>query len=223
MPKTEKPGTWRPSPGRHGLPREVIANSQRERLLEAAMQVVAERGYAATTIGDLTGEAGVSRTTFYELFDDKEACFLAAYDKAADGLVARVSAAFEAEEIWPDRVRAALEAMLAALASDPPLARLGVVGVGTAGPAAQQRYRGVVKRLTPLFDEGRDFAPDGRELPANTSRMAVGGVAGLISEEVMAGRASELPDLLEDALSAALNPYLGRAGAAKFVQKVANT
>ena len=75
---------WRPPRGRHRLPPEVVSRSQRERLLEAAMRVVAEKGYGAMTIGDLTKEAGVSRTTFYELFEDKEACFLAAYDNAVD-------------------------------------------------------------------------------------------------------------------------------------------
>ena len=79
---------WRPPRGRHRLPPEVVARSQRERLLEAAVRVVAAKGYAATTVGDLTKEAGVSRTTFYELFEDKEACFLAAYDNAVEALVA---------------------------------------------------------------------------------------------------------------------------------------
>jgi AcrR family transcriptional regulator len=196
----------------------VIANSQRERLMAAAIRVVAEQGYAGTTIADMIRQAGISRTTFYELFDDKEACFLAAYDGAADVLVQRINAAFETEESWPAGIQAALEAMLAAFAADPALARLGVIGVGAAGPAAQRRYRAVFNRLTPLFDEGRDFAPGGRELPANTSRMAIGGVAGLISEQVLAGRAAELRELLADALLAALSPYLGRQAAANYVQ-----
>ncbi len=81
---------WRPPRGRHRLPPEVVARSQRERLLEAAVRVVAAKGYGAMTVGDLTKEAGVSRTTFYELFEDKEACFLAAYDNAVEVLVRRV-------------------------------------------------------------------------------------------------------------------------------------
>ena len=84
----------------------MIARSQRERLLEAAVRVVAEKGYAATTVANLTREAGISRTTFYAMFDDKEDCFLAAYDGIADALVRRISAAYEAEEGWPSRARA---------------------------------------------------------------------------------------------------------------------
>jgi AcrR family transcriptional regulator len=213
-------GQWRPPRGRHRLPPEVVARSQRERLLEAAIRVAAAKGYAATTIGDLTKEAGISRTTFYELFEDKEACFLAAYDNAVDAIVRQVLAAYESEQRWPQRARAGLVALLEALAAEPALARLALVDVGAAGPAAQRRYRVAVQRLTPLFDEGRDFAPDGRGLPANTSRMAIGGVAGLIFDELVAGRAEQLPGLLSDVLFATLVPYIGPTAAAREVDEL---
>jgi AcrR family transcriptional regulator len=208
---------WRPPRGRHGLPPEVVVRSQRERLLEATMRTVAEKGYAATTVADLTKRAGISRTTFYELFADKEACFLAAYDNAVDVLVRRISAAYEAEERWPDRARAGLATLLEALAAEPELARLALVDVAAAGPAAQRRFRAAIQRLTPFFEEGRDFAPGGRGLPANTSRMAAGAVVGLISDELVAGRADKLPNLLSDVLFATLVPYLGPDAATREV------
>jgi AcrR family transcriptional regulator len=195
----------------------VIARSQRERLLEAAVRVVAEKGYAATTVADLTREAGISRTTFYAMFEDKEACFLAAYDGVADALIRRIAKAYEAEERWPQRARAGLAVLLAALTEEPAIARLALVDVGAAGPAAQRRYRAALQRLTPLFEEGRDFAPGGRSLPANTSRMAIGAVAGLISDELAEGRAEYLPSLLSDLLFATLVPYIGPAAAAREV------
>jgi len=213
----QKRERWRPPRGRHRLPPEVIARSQRERLLEAAIRIVAEKGYAATTVADLTREAGISRTTFYAMFDDKEACFLAAYDNVAEALVRRISLAYEAEEGWPRRARAGLAALLEALAEEPAVARLALVDVGAAGPAAQRRYRAALQRLTPFFDEGRDFAPDGRNLPANTSRMAIGAVAGLISDELTEGRAEYLPKLLSEVLFATLVPYIGPAAAAREV------
>lgn len=217
VPQARRGERWRPPRGRHGLPPEVVARSQRERLLEATMRIVAAKGYAATTVTDLTGEAGISRTTFYELYDDKEACFLAAYDNAVDELVRRISAAYEGEERWPDQVRAGLATLLEALASDPAQARLALVDVAAAGPAAQRRFRAAIQRLTPFFDEGRDFAPGGRGLPANTSRMAAGAVVGLISDELVAGRSGELPRLLSDLLFATLVPYLGPDAAAREV------
>ena len=195
----------------------MIARSQRERLLEAAIRVVAEQGYAATTVADLTREAGISRTTFYAMFEDKEGCFLAAYDGIIDALVRRVTVAYEAEEGWPNRARAGLAALLEALAEEPAIARMALVEVGAAGPAAQRRYRAALQRLTPFFDEGRDFAPGGRNLPANTSRMAIGAVAGLISDEVIEGRAEYLPSLLSEVLFATLMPYIGPAAATREV------
>ncbi|MFL5902151.1 MAG: TetR/AcrR family transcriptional regulator [Solirubrobacterales bacterium] len=210
---------WRPPRGRHRLPPEVIARSQHDRLLDAAVNVVAEKGYGATTVADLTKEAGVSRTTFYEHFDDKEACFLAAYDTAADVLARRIAAAFETQEAWPDRVRAGLAALLESLAGEPQIARMALVDVGSAGPQAQRRYRAALQRMTPFFEEGRDFAPGGRRLPANTSRMAVGAVTGLVSEEIEAGRADRLPEMLPEILFATLVPYLGPAAAAEAAGK----
>lgn len=213
-------GRWRPPRGRHRLPPEVVSRSQRERLLEAAIRIVAAKGYGSMTISDLTKEAGVSRTTFYELFDDKEACFLAAYDNAVETLVRRVIAAYEAEREWPERAAAGLAALLETLAGEPALARLSLVDIGNAGPAAQRRYRAAIQRLTPLFEEGRDYAPGGRALPANTSRMAIGGVTGLIADELLAGRAERLPGLLSDVLFATLVPYIGPDAAAKEVERL---
>jgi AcrR family transcriptional regulator len=221
VPQPRRKERWRPPRGRHGLPREVVVRSQRERLLEATIRVVAAKGYRATTVADLTREAGISRTTFYELFEDKEACFLAAYDNAVDALIRRIAVAYEAEGRWPERARAGLAALLEALAEEPALGRLALVDVGAAGPAAQRRYRAAVQRLTPLFEEGRDFAPSGRELPANTSRMAIGGVAGLIADELAAGRAERLPGLLSDVLFATLVPYIGPDAAAREVGETA--
>lgn len=213
----QKRERWRPPRGRHRLPPEVIARSQRERLLEAAIRVVAEKGYAATTVADLTREAGISRTTFYDMFDDKEGCFLAAYDGIVDALVRRVSVAYEGEGTWPRRARAGLAALLEALAEEPDVARLALVDVGAAGPAAQRRFRAALQRLTPFFEEGRDFAPGGRSLPANTSRMAIGAVAGLIADELTEERAEDLQKLLSDVLFATLVPYIGPAAAAREV------
>jgi AcrR family transcriptional regulator len=217
VPQPRQGERWKPPRGRHGLPREVVEQSQRERLLEATMKVVAAKGYGPATVADLTREAGISRTTFYQQFEDKEAAFLAAYDDAVDKLVRRITAAYEAEDRWPDRARAGLATLLEALAADPAQARLAFVDVAAAGPAAQRRYRAAVQRLTPLFDEGRDFAPGGRALPANASRLAAGAVVGLISDELIADRAEELPSLLSDLLFATLVAYLGPDAASREV------
>jgi hypothetical protein len=107
--------------------------------------------------------------------------------------------------------------LLSSLAAEPQLARLAFVDIGSVGPAAQRRYRAALQRMTPFFDEGRDYAPSGRALPPNTSRMAIGGVVGLIADELEAGHAERLPDLLPEVLFASFVPYLGPAAAAEEV------
>src|SRR3954468_6998447 len=93
--------------GRHGLSRAFIVHNQRERLLDAIANVVAQKGYAATRVGDITQHAGVSRKTFYELFSDKEDCFLAAYDAITALLMERMQRAVDAARSldWEQQVR----------------------------------------------------------------------------------------------------------------------
>lgn len=77
--------------GRKDLSREEVLASQRGRMLAAIAEAVAEKGYAAATVADVITRARVSRATFYESFANKEDCFVAAYEAAADVLAAQVS------------------------------------------------------------------------------------------------------------------------------------
>src|SRR4051812_25549014 len=131
--------------GTHGLDRSLVAASQRARLLEAVGRAVAEKGYAAATIDDIVRGAGVSKKTFYEHFEDKLACFLAAYEAASDELYEHVSVAQDSADDWVDRARAGIHAYLRWLAAEPALARVFLIEVAAAGPEAlarRERLRG---------------------------------------------------------------------------------
>src|SRR3712207_4871654 len=82
--------------GRHAAPREVVWQSQRDRLLAAMADAVAEKGYAKASVADVIERAGVSRKTFYEHFANKEECFLAASDAGDDLLLAAINDAVAA-------------------------------------------------------------------------------------------------------------------------------
>src|SRR3954463_13954480 len=82
--------------GRHAAPREVVAESQRERLLVAMADEVAAKGYANVAVADVIERAGVSRRSFYEHFTNKEDAFLAAYDAGVAGLLEAIGEAEEA-------------------------------------------------------------------------------------------------------------------------------
>ena len=78
--------------GPHGLTREQVQASQRQRMLDAVLDVIGEHGYAGATVADITTAAGVSRTTFYEQFRNKQDAFLTAYDEFGEGLLAELAA-----------------------------------------------------------------------------------------------------------------------------------
>ncbi len=144
-------------PGRHGLTRDEVRASQRERMLAAMVEAVAADGYADTPVAGVIRRAGVSRATFYEHFAGKEDCFLAAFDEVAGGLAAHVSQAASGEgeadraaDTVLARLDAALGAYLEALASQPTVARTFLIEVYGAGPAALKRRTEVLGRFADL-------------------------------------------------------------------------
>ena len=136
-----------------------VVHNQRERLIAGLAEAVAEHGYSGTTIAHITAHAAVSRRTFYEHFDGKDECFVAAFDTVTEQLRERVEEAFKAEDDWPLATRAGIEAMLAFLASEPNLARLAMVEALVAGPVVVERYDAAVQSLLPYFARGAKARP----------------------------------------------------------------
>jgi AcrR family transcriptional regulator len=177
--------------------------SQRGRLLEAMAQVVAEKGYAATTVADVIGRAGVSRKTFYEQFRDKEDCFLAAYDVGVELLLGALRNHGDERQDLLTRARLRTRAYLETLASEPAFARTFLIEVAAAGPAALARREAVHDRFAALLREQLDAAraqiPELPEPPEEVYLAAVGATDLVVSRLVARGRIAELP-LLEDAV-----------------------
>ena len=195
-------------------------DSRREPLLEAMIQVVGRKGYKETSVADVIAEANTSRTTFYKHFTDKHDCFLAAYDMLVERVIGEVVANCDGSRPWMDRVTRGLATIVELFALDPALARTAVVEVAAAGADARQRHYDAVARFTEFLDPGRELAP-GRELPENISLMSAGAVSGLIFDELLEGRAAELPALLPDLLFAMLVPYVGPRVATEEMRKAA--
>jgi AcrR family transcriptional regulator len=175
--------------------------------------VVGEKGYAATSVGDVLGEAGSSRATFYKHFDDKLDCFLAAFDLGAERIVAAATDGCETEREWEDKARCGLAAIVGLFAENPGLARATVVEAATAGLEARARYWATVVRLAGLLDGG-GRAPRHADLPPNTGLMAVAAVAGLIFDKLKEEGDDDLLGLLPDLEFALLVPYVGPRSAA---------
>jgi AcrR family transcriptional regulator len=195
----------------------TVTESRRESIVEAMVRVVGRRGYRRTTVGDAIAEAGASRTTFYKYFDDKHDCFLAAYDLAAERILAAVAAGCDGERPWRERARGGLYRLVELLAIEPELARIAIVEVAATGADARRRQWETITRLAQLLDAGHE--DQGPALPANTGLMAASAVAGLLFDEVQAGRVHTLQQRLPDLLFALLVPYLGPSDAAAEVRR----
>lgn len=210
---------WRLPRGRHGLPRELVERSQRERLLAAVVRVTVAKGYDSTTVGDILGEAGVGRETFYELFDDKLDCMVAAHRILLDDLEEQVRAAYIGEDPWPARVRESLRATLEWFAVDPEASRFLLIEMSTVGPTFRSIFKREYARFTEMLDEGFDDSTPGPQLSEATS-LGVGALLTRIYEEILLDRVAELSRLLPDLTYDFLVPFVGE-GIAREQQQLA--
>ena len=192
--------------GRHGLPRSFVARNQRSRIVAGMLRVLPRRGYPATTIGDITREAGVSRAAFYQQFASKEGCFLATYDVASRWFCESVERAVEAEEQWPARIRTGAAEALRLLAANPPVAHLMAVEALQAGRAARERQQAMLDRFAAAL---RADHPGRAELPEDLADLLLGGVVALIARYVDTDRAERLPEATTALVEYLLIPYLG--------------
>jgi AcrR family transcriptional regulator len=181
----------------------------RARILDALIATVAYRGYDRTTVERVLQTADVPGAVFDEHFHDKEDCFMQALDALVTRLQASVQEQFQRDGPWPERVRLGLKALLAALASDPEAARVGMVECLSAGHYAGERYREILNAFVPLLEEGRRHAAYPEHLPPQTSEAVVGGIASILHRRVLEERTPELLSLLEDLTYFALVPYMG--------------
>jgi AcrR family transcriptional regulator len=202
-----------------------VAGIQRARMLAAMVDISAERGAANVTVSHIVSRSGVSRRTFYELFEDREACFLAAFNQAIARIHERVVPAFEREDRWRERIRAGLGVLLGFLEEEPGLGRLCFVETLGAGNRALARRAEILAVLIETIDDGRAEAKAPGELPPLTAEGTVGAVLAVIHARLLeqpphphangsrAQKRSSLSDLLNPLMGTIVLPYLGQAAA----------
>jgi AcrR family transcriptional regulator len=185
---------------------------QRRRILTAVVKVVDAHGVEATSVARIVATAGVSRKAFYELFEDRNDCVLAAIEQAVALATERVRPVWEAHDAWSERVRGGLSSLLEFFDEEPELARLCILHSGTAGSAATGRRCAVLESLAEVVDEGREAA---RRPPSQlTAEGLVHGAFGVIHARLLDADPGRLVDLLNPLMSFILLPYLG-GGAAR--------
>jgi AcrR family transcriptional regulator len=203
--------------GRHGLSPEQVAESQRERLLAATAELIAERGYAAAPLTEIVKRASVANRVFYENFSTKEEAFIVAFDAVADHLCELVAEAAAGAEGWPHKVIASLRATVDFFEAVPLLSRFCLIAPFTATASIAEHCRDRAAAALPYLAEGRSLSPDNAELPASTEDSLLGGVISQLSRAAaLDGRPTALlPDLVEFLLT----PYLGPDEARRLADK----
>jgi len=196
--------------------RERAAIPERERIVEALIEIAAERGYAETTIEMILDRAGVDRAAFDRHFRGKYDCFLSTWRDINEGCMREMVEAFNSQEEWPDRLRAVACEIVDALRSDPSRAAFAVE-VLAAGDAARARRDMTMRVIASLIDAGRNELDDPESVPHTTAEALAGSAYGQVYAKVVKGEADELPELVPQLMSAAVIPYLGvEAGLAEL-------
>jgi AcrR family transcriptional regulator len=220
----------KPSPGRgeEAGGGDLPPSPQRERVLDAVERLAAERGLAGATIEAIVKAAGVSSVTFYELFEGREECFVAAFDRAVDAAAAELAGAVSpdrAEAIagdgaggeltWPERIATGLRALIELIAANPGRARLCLVEAQTGGPQLSARFEATLDRVAAQLREGRALETAPAELPATHEEATAGALAWLLREGLERGGEEAPAALYPELIDIALAPYLEGDGRAE--------
>lgn len=180
-------------PGR-GTPREEAEKNQRERLFAAMVATVAEKGYDATTVGDLVELSGVSRSAFYRHFADRKACFIAAIESLVEPALATVTAGLESDDgpVDVEAARRAFEALIGLIVSQPAAAKMCFVEVYAAGPEGVALVDRTLDSFEVLVKRLLDSVPGHEGMPAEIVRALIGGVQKVIHKRLYRGEEKEL-------------------------------
>lgn len=191
------------------LPADLVRAIQRERLLAAMIKTVTEIGYNTLTVQNVLARAGISRPTFYEQFEDKEDCFLAAFDAAEARMQERLEAAVaDAGPSWRERLRSGIAELLRFIVEEPEEARMVIVEARASSPAGLRRRDEMLDRYAACID-----ALIRNDLDQSPSAIAAAGVVGGIESVLYArlqkGETDQLDSLLPSLMYFAVLTYAG--------------
>jgi AcrR family transcriptional regulator/DNA-binding MarR family transcriptional regulator len=190
-----------------------VIEIQRSRLLAAALGAVDELGYPHTTVAHITARARVSRRTFYDLFDDREDCLLAALQSVVEMVGEELAGANLGGLSWRERMRGGLWAMLSFFEHEPAFARVCVVQALRGGPRVLERRERVLAELTRVVDEGRLESSKSGACPPVTAEGLVGAAFAVVYGRLLRGDSEPLTGLFGELMGMIVLPYRGPAAA----------
>jgi len=193
-------------PGR-GTPAEVVRQSQRERLFGALVAAVAEKGYEATRVSDLLAISGVSRKAFYEHFESKADCMLAAIAELVRAGTAIMLAGYNSAGAWEERVERGIEAFTRLLAAQPAAARMCFVDIYAAGGSAIATVERTFDEFEAILQDALAETEDRATMPPEIVRALVGGLRKVIHTRLHRRQEAELAEIGPQLASWALSYY----------------
>ncbi|HMD56586.1 MAG TPA: TetR/AcrR family transcriptional regulator [Solirubrobacteraceae bacterium] len=207
--------------GRSDMPRRVIRDSQRERIVDATAAIVAERGLDSLTVPEIARRANVSLETFYAIYRSKREALLGAQKVGLHQAVRVAAEAFDADmPDWPRAIAAGLRAIVDYLVAEPAHAHLSIVDTVGASPEASATRERALGAFASYFDPGYRgdsgaTAPSGAPGGALAQEAVVGGAWQVLHYYVETGRVAELPAATPQLIYLVLTPFLGAAAAAR--------
>jgi AcrR family transcriptional regulator len=162
--------------GPHDLTPEEVQADQRGRLIDAMVELAASKGYAATTVADVIGRAGVSRKTFYAFFDDRHDLLLAAFDQLAPAMFEEIRSAMKLKGGPTRQLEALMRNLCRVGQTSPGLIALSAIEIAAINPVGLERRDRLMSDYGDLLEECLRTDSDGRELPASLSRALAGSV-----------------------------------------------
>jgi AcrR family transcriptional regulator len=196
-----------------------LAEIQRSRVLAGAVAATDELGYAQATVEQITARVGISRRTFYELFDDRETCLLALVERTTETVEDELAARALDGAGWRERMRGGLEVILSFLDREPALARVCVVQALRAGPRVLERREQILARLAATIDAGRGESPRGDESSPLVAEGLVGAAVGILYTRLLRNDSGSLSGLQGELMSMIVLPYLGPAAARRELNR----
>jgi AcrR family transcriptional regulator len=196
-----------------------VTTLQRGRLLVAVVEVVEEVGYANLSVSRVIARAGVSRKTFYDVFANREECFLVAFEQAVERASRLAVDAYARQTSWRDGIRAALASILALMEQERGPARLCVVETLGAGAEVLQFRADLLRKIARMLDGGRRDSPPARDPPAITAEAVTGGIVSVLHSRLCEEPQEPLSDLLGALMSMIVLPYLGTRAAGQELNK----
>jgi AcrR family transcriptional regulator len=184
----------------------------RHPLAAAVIAVVAERGYARASVGEIAARAGVERGEFDRLFADKNDAVLRVFEAYIEEFKAEVGGAFAAAGAWPDSLRAAAYATTRWILRYPESTRFSMVSVLEAGDMALVLREATFRWCADLIDQGRSVAPEPAAVPESAALIAVGAVVEILAREQQGTIEAEI-ELVPQLMYGAVRPYLGEEAA----------